>query len=106
MGLSGLNAYRRQYHFIDFSTCPKCQFKIEDPLHFILDCPSYAAQRAEMLEHLSSMFPNIILDSHSRLRKIRKQVLDILLFGTSVEENDKKIFNYVSLYIKETKRFT
>ena len=38
MGLSGLNAHQKHYHFIDNSTCLKCHAKKEDPMHYLLQC--------------------------------------------------------------------
>mgnify|MGYP001551431377 FL=1 len=89
MGLSGLNAHRRRYHFIENGRCPNCLFKIEDTLHFVLHCPSYAAHRAEMLDHLSPVFPAIKNDAQSRLRKVQKNVLKNLIFGTGNESVDR-----------------
>ena len=105
MGLSGLNAHRRRYHFIENGRCPNCLFKIEDTLHFVLHCPSYAAHRAEMLDHLSPVFPAIKNDAQSRLRKVQKNVLKNLIFGMGNESVDRKIFEHVAQYVKNTKRF-
>ena len=75
MGLSGLNAHRKQYHFINNSSCPNCNFKIEDTAHYILNCPSYAAQRAEMIVSLQQLLPNVTQEAQSRLRRSQKILL-------------------------------
>ena len=68
MGLSGLNAHRKHYHFIDHSSCPNCHYKIEDTVHYLLRCPSYAAQRAEMLADLTQFIPDLPVLAHSNSR--------------------------------------
>ena len=40
-------------------TCPTCHTKKEDNAHFLLKCPAYAAQRTEMVAHLSQLMPQI-----------------------------------------------
>ena len=34
MGLSALNAQRKQYNFINYNNCPLCGNKPEDTIHF------------------------------------------------------------------------
>ena len=52
MGLSALNHQRRQYNFIDYDICPKCNVEKEDVSHFFLRFPHYAAQRITFIGEL------------------------------------------------------
>ena len=106
MGLSGLNAHRKQYHFIKNSSCPNCNHKIEDTAHYILICPSYAAQRAEMIANLQHLLPNVIQEAQSRLRKTQKNLTEKLIFGVGKNVKDIQIFEIVAKYIKGTNRFS
>jgi hypothetical protein len=56
MGLSGLNAHRKKYNFIQHNFCPLCGMKNEDPIHFLLLCPYQAAPRAVMMREISALF--------------------------------------------------
>ena len=80
MGLSGLNSHRHRYHFIDHRTCPHCLARNEDSMHFLLNCPAYAAPRAEMAAGLSLLLPNtrrMFDGTHGD----KKKLTHILLFG-------------------------
>ena len=106
MGLSGLNAHRKQYHFIDNSSCPKYNFKIENTPHYLLLCTSYAAHRAEMFQSLSQLLPNFQQEAHSQSRNIQKSLTEKLVFGTLKPNVDKKVFEAVANFIKNTDRFS
>ena len=106
MGLSGLNAHRKQYHFIDDSTCANCRFRFEDTIHFLLHCPSYAAHRAEMFASLTQFIPNIHLLSLSRSRKDHVFLHDRLIYGCNNPAVDMKLFKIVAIFIKSTNRFS
>ena len=106
MGLSGLNAHRKKYHFTDSSTCHKCQAKREDSLHFILTCPSYAAPRSEMITSVSQFLPQVprlVLRSSGR---DKGELVRLLLNGTGDKETDSKIFTSIAKFIKDTYRIT
>ena len=105
MGLSGLNAHRKQYHFINHSTCPKCQARREDIVHFLLSCPAYAAPRAEMVANLSRLMPDLALKFQNDSMRIQKELANIMIKGTNNEELDIKVFTTVSKYIRDTERF-
>ena len=66
MGVSGLNEHLKHYHFIDNSTCLKCQAKIEDPIHYLLQCPAYAAQSAELIASLLQLVPEVLFTNVSK----------------------------------------
>ena len=103
MGLSGLNSHRKTYHFIEYSTCPNCQHRNENTTHYLLQCPAYAAQRAEMIASLSHIFPNI--QQHLDTIPKRKQLSNTLLYGTQNEVHDIKTFTIVAKFIEKTERF-
>ena len=105
MGLSGLNAHRKRYHFINFSTCMKCQAKKEDQLHFLIQCPAYAAPRTEMINDLSLLVPNIPVLFQGRSRRALDELLNIMIKGTGNEQTDMVIFTVVSKFIKQSERF-
>jgi len=105
MGLSGLNAHRKRYHFIENSNCPNCRSRVEDPVHFLLECPAYAAHRVDMMADLQNIIPN----QRDLLRALasktkRKELNKILLTGTMIEIIDIKIFETVSVYVQSTQR--
>ena len=103
MGLSGLNAHRKSYHFIEYSTCDKCNARQEDSKHFLLECPAYAAHRMEMIGLLTDLVPDKTLSLRSV--STRKKLCKTLLFGTNVPEKDYKIFDVVADFINKTQRF-
>ena len=105
MGLSGLNAHRKQYHFINFSTCLQCQAKKEDTFHFLMQCPAYAAPRAEMINSLSVIVPNTLALFRGHSRRSLDELLQFMVKGTGVETTDREIFSVVAKFIKSTERF-
>ncbi len=101
MGLSGLNAQRRKYKFIQNSTCSFCNHKREDPKHFFLICPAFAAHRQQMLDDLVRDVPGTVqplLNAPVRLTRI-------LIVGTGRVDVDKILFTHVQKYISATNRF-
>lgn len=105
MGLSGLNAHRKKYHFIDFSSCPNCPAKREDQTHYLLQCPAYAASRAELFANLSVLLPKVQQLSQSTLGRDLRELTTILISGTGNQETDPEIFKLTTEYIKNTGRF-
>ena len=105
MGLSGLNSHRKHYHFIENANCPNCQHKNEDPTHFLLVCPAYAAQRVDMIRELQNIIPTHQekLNNYGN-KNVQKELTKILLTGILIEQVDEQIFRYVSIYIQATKR--
>ena len=105
MGLSGLNSHRKRYHFINYSTCPRCQFRNEDALHYLLQCQAYAVQRADMVTSLLLLLPHTENLFQSMLGKDRKVLVNIMLNGIKDENIDIEIFKIVSKFIQESQRF-
>jgi hypothetical protein len=50
LGLSGLSSQRFFYNHIDNPRCLTCGAGNEDPVHYFLLCPTYAASRPAFLE--------------------------------------------------------
>ena len=105
MGLSGLNSHRKRYHFIEQSHCPNCNSKTEDPMHFLLECPAYAALRVDMIANLHNIIPTH-RDKLQNLnsKRARKELTQLLLNGIKIEQVDIKIFQCVSVYIQNSQR--
>ena len=106
MGLSGLNSQRKHYNFINYNTCDHCNTRIEDCKHYLLECPTFAAQRQEMIVRLTNIFPheqNFVLDLRSATN--RKRLCNTLIYGTGNSENDKLLFDVVAKFILQSKRF-
>ena len=80
MGLSGLNAHRKKYHFIENSICPNCHFNHENEIHFFLHCANYAVQRMVMMTQLQALFPN--KNPQFWVPTTKKQEEDIVLLIT------------------------
>ena len=77
--------------------------KKEDTKHYLLVCPSFAAQRVEIFQSLVYIQPDIatfVNKSNERNKLCLK-----LLFGINDFEQDKILFEIVEKYIKSTKRF-
>ena len=107
MGLSGLNAHRKKYHFIQHADCLFCSHKKEDTIHFLLECPRHTVARTAMLSSLTNFLPTQyrnLINSDTKGKK--KEFCNILTFGTlRNEEVDIKIFTAVSVFISKTGRF-
>ena len=106
MGLSGLNAHRKRYHFIDHNICPCCNTNNENEIHFFLICTNHAAHRGDMLVQLSHTLPQHtdILNDIANKRS-QKKICDIITCGTGKHDVDLRIFKIVSSFIEKTNRF-
>ena len=106
MGLSGLNAHRHRYHFIDFRDCHMCNSHVEDEIHFIFECPAYAAARQQMLTRLRHVLPRYNHSFNHLNTKRNKQILaKLFIHGTGCKEIDTEVFGIVSTFIVTSKRF-
>ena len=107
LGLSGLNAHRKKYNFINFSNCPNCQAEHEDEKHFFLFCTQYAAPRQMMIAQLLPLVPEInhnVTNLHAS--KSQKEMLNTIINGSGDQNTDIQIFNIVSNFIKLSEHFT
>ena len=66
-------------------------------------CPSFAAQREEMLQSISNTLPDITI--HIPALKDKISLSQKLLFGTGSFEIDVKLLNIVEVYITSTQPF-
>ena len=100
MGLSGLNQHRHKYGFISHSKCPSCGHRPEDAIHYLLQCPTYAAHRRTLLNGMN------LLEANTNLMS-RKDTVKLMLYGSSLltHEVNKNIFTLVQDYIKSSTRF-
>ena len=107
MGLSALNSQRKKYHFIPDATCDSCNARSETPVHFLLHCPTYAAQRQDMLQQLINSVPNIMqpLLNFQNNPRLCKELVQIMICGTANNNNDNIIFPIVQRYLEATERF-
>ena len=106
LGLSALNAQRRKYNFINYSTCPFCQADHEDEIHFFILCTQYAVQRQLMLVQLTQLIPHLYeIVNNLHVHKSRKKLVDIILKGTGQEITDVQLFEIVANFISASKRF-
>ena len=101
LGLSKLSAHLFQISVVTDPFCPNCPTNTkETPTHYFLECPSYAAQREEMLRGLRESLPPDILNNNKKLSYL-------LTHGSnniSLESN-KNTFTRVHSYISDTGRF-
>ena len=78
----------------------------ETPTHFFLVCTAFAAHRTDLLQNLRSLegfnVPNNIELATNRQKDTFTK---LLITGSEVEEIDRKVFDIVHTYIRETKRF-
>ena len=109
MGLSGLNAHRRKYKFINYNNCPLCGQKPDDTIHFFFKCPYQAMHRNTLVGVLSNILrlhiPNIdqMINTLTNLKLLNS----IVLFGSELLSYDDNIvlFKAIHYYIADTKRF-
>ena len=88
-------------------SCPNCGYKIEDELHYFLQCPSHNAHRTEMFCRLKQVAPvkfSRLLDKLNNV-KVAKEVLARLISGHDNYLIDIKIFPIIQDYIINTNRF-
>ena len=103
LGLSGLNSHRHKFRFIPNNLCPTCGMRNENPVHYFFDCPTYTAQRVQMLHLLN----NCLTDDNKYLLNYRnnnekKILLKMLL---NFEEGKTEIIDILASFIIETQRF-
>jgi hypothetical protein len=107
MGLSGLNAQRKKCNFIPNGSCGTCGYKSETPQHYFLFCPTYAAQRQQLLRELTQNVTDIMqpLANFQNSTKSSNDFIQLLLTGTGNREYDTIVFKNVHNYITSTNRF-
>ena len=97
MGLSGLNAHRFNYNFIQSPLCDHCQLGNETTTHYFFWCPVYGVPRAVLMDELRLNL-NINTNNQSLL-------LQTILNGTGNAQDDKNLIKYLGEYFLATNRF-
>ena len=79
MGLSGLNGQRKKYNFIKEGNCSSCNYKHEDPSHYFISCPTYAAHRRQLMHDLVQDLPDMFekLVTNIEKDKVKKEFIEI-----------------------------
>ena len=100
LGLSALNDHRFSYNLIENRYCPNCPRKIENNMHFFLDCPQYAAQRQILMQSISGVLTDYITFG-------KRHKINIVLTGSQNinNETNSKLQTIVECYITDTHRF-
>jgi hypothetical protein len=98
--LSGLDDHRFSYNLIENRYCQHCPRKIENNMHFFLDCPRYAAQRQTLVQSIGNILPEFTTTS-------KKHKLNLLLHGSPNINTHKNhdLQKVIESYIVETHRF-
>jgi hypothetical protein len=107
MGLSGLKAQRHDYNHVPRPTCDYCGARKEDAMHYLLQCATFTASRAVMLNEVMAIYhsKNIVLDLTRTL--VKKDLVNCLLRGDvrlNYAENSRLLLS-VQNYICSSKRF-
>ena len=102
LGLSKLNDHLFTHGIIQDPFCPNCPNNSkETTVHYLMECPAFAAQREEMFRCLRELLPPTTINNN-------KKCVQVLVHGISTASIDlnKKIFSTVHSYILKTRRFT
>jgi hypothetical protein len=107
LGLSGLSSQRFHYNHINDPRCQTCGARNEDPMHYFLICPTYAAPCPVFLESICEILNDNDLEIDFRRRQFRDLFLQIILRGIPKlnEQTTAQIFTITQTYITNTKRF-
>lgn len=101
LGLSKLKSHLFTYSIIADPSCPNCPIGTkETTLHYLLQCPAFAAPREELFRRLRELLPLTTINN-------KKQV-QILVHGIPTESLNlnRQIFSIVHQYISNTGRFS
>lgn len=101
LGLSALNSHRFTYNFVANKSCPECNSECENVHHYLFSCPAYAAPRRVMLESLSNILPDAVIQNLAILE-------NYLIYGSNSLDiaSNLLMFSHVFSYITATGRFT
>ena len=102
LGLSKLKDHLFTYNIIADPSCPYCPTGTrESTLHYILNCPAFAAPREEMFRCLRELLPAEIFRNNRKLLKI-------LIHGnpSATLDINGQIFTIVHRYLSSTGRFS
>ena len=101
LGLSHLNKHKFNHGFLD-TVNPMCSCNTEDETvtHYLLRCPNYTQQRMHLMNKITGLNPNLLVENHNVLSSI-------LLYGSNQFNNqmNSKIINLTIEYIHTSERF-
>ena len=101
LGLSHLNKHKFNHGFLD-TVNPMCSCNTEDETvtHYLLRCPNYTQQRMHLMNKITELNPNLLVENHNVLSSI-------LLYGSKQFDNqmNSKIINLTIEYIHTSERF-
>ena len=101
LGLSHLNKHKFNHGFLD-TVNPMCSCNTEDETvtHYLLRCPNYTQQRMPLMNKITELNPNLLVENHNVLSSI-------LLYGSNQFDNqmNSKIINLTIEYIHTSERF-
>lgn len=100
LGLSALNSHRFSYNFIANKSCPKCNSECENVQHYLFSCPAYAAPRTVLMESLSNILLDDVMQNPATLE-------NYLIYGSNSLNiaSNLSMFSHVFNYITATGRF-
>lgn len=102
LGLSKLKFHLFTHNIIPDPACENCQTNTkETTMHYMLECPAFAAHREEMFRGLRVLLPPTVINSNTKL-------LQILIHGmpTAPLNLNKSIFLSVHDFIANSLRFS
>jgi hypothetical protein len=107
LGLSGLASQRCDYKHIKDPKCIKCNAKVENPAHYFLNCPAYAAHRVEFLGEICRILHNHGIEvDFSRVRSKQFFISTILRGSPLLDDlNNGIIVVFTQNFIRNTQRF-
>ena len=101
LGLSKLHSHLFTLCVIPDPFCPNCHHNKETPMHYLLECPAYAADRDAMLRGLRELLPHELPSNKSLQTKLLLRGSDLI----SLLDN-QKVHLLVAAFIQKTNRFT
>jgi hypothetical protein len=81
--------------------------KCEDPVHYLLLCPTYELARADFLESICQLLHDNNIEVDFNSNQFVRAFIDMILNGTQLldETLNLEIFKFTQTYIRESKRF-
>jgi hypothetical protein len=107
LGLSGLSSQRFNYNHIASPQCLTCGAANEDPTHYFLLCPTYAAPRPAFLEGICDILDDYEINIDFRRRRFRDKFIQLILKGSPClnDVTTTRIFEITQTFIYDSKRF-
>ena len=102
LGGSGLRNHLFKCNIVESPVCNFCNIEVDNEVHYVLHCPTMAAQHNTLLSKLVDIIPFNVLSSLSE-----KELLNILIHGSVNLEPVviNSVFEHFQNFIANTKRF-